>query len=189
MKWYTDLILQDGMIPPNPTAYTWEDKMNDFYSGRAAVVCSGSYTLEEVKSKAADLNYGVFLFPHPEGKGGPTSFIGGDVIGIPTGSQHPEEAWDFIQYALSEPVQVDVWAQNGLPPVRESMTKNKYFDADPRYYTFSDGVQQGQVPKTVYYNDLYAPWNVIWDEVFAGDKPLDQILNEAADEMNKIVSR
>jgi multiple sugar transport system substrate-binding protein len=99
--------------------------MNMFYGGQVGVICSGSYALAEVKDRAPNLNYGLFLFPHPAGKGGPSSFIGGDLIGIPKDSKHPDEAWDFIQYALSSAIQVDVWAKDGMPPVRESLTKNK----------------------------------------------------------------
>jgi multiple sugar transport system substrate-binding protein len=182
------LINEDKLVPPNPSAYNWDDKMNQFYDGQVGVMCSGSYTLAEVIDRAPNLNYGVFLFPHPEGKGEASSFIGGDVIGIPTQSKHPEEAWDFIKYALSPAIQVDTWAKIGMPPVRESLTKNAYFDKEPRYYTFADGVKQGQVPKTVFYNELYDPWGVLWDEIMANQKPLDQIVKDAADKMRAIVS-
>ena len=184
-----NLINVDKLVPPNPSAYTWDDKMNMFYGEQVGVMCSGSYALAEVIDRAPTLNYGVFLFPHPKGKGGPSSFIGGDVIGIPTQSKHHDEAWDFIKYALSSSIQVDVWAKIGMPPVRESLTKNVYFDKEPRYYVFAEGVKQGQVPKTVFYNELYDPWGVLWDEVLANEKPLDAIVKEAADAMRTITSK
>jgi multiple sugar transport system substrate-binding protein len=189
-KWYTDLLYYvDKVHPPNPGAITWDDKMNMFANGQAAMICTGSYSIEEFKQRAPNLDYGVFLFPHPAGKGGPSSFIGGDLIGIPKASKHPSEAWDFILYCLSEDVQVEIWARNGMPPVRLSMAKNKYFEAEPRYYVFADGVRYGQVPKTVHYNEFYDPWNVAWEEIYAGSKPLDQILREAADRMREIAGR
>jgi len=189
MKFLSDLINVDKLIPPNPSSYSWDDKMNMFYGEQVGVICSGSYTLAEVKDRAPNLNYGVFLFPHPAGKGAPSSFIGGDVIGIPMASKHPKEAWDFITYALSPAIQVDVWAKAGMPPVRETLTKNPYFDAEPRYYIFSEGVKMGQCPKTIYYNELYVPWYAAWEDIFANQKPLDQILKEAADSMREIVSK
>ena len=189
MKFLSDLMNVDKVIPPNPSSFTWDDKMNMFYGEQVAVQCSGSYMLAEVKDRAPNLNYGLFLFPHPEGKGAVSSFIGGDLIGIPKQSKYPKEAWDFIQYALSPAIQVDVWAKNGMPPVRQSLTKNAFFDADPRYYVFSEGVKMGQVPKTVYYNELYDPWGAAWEEIMANQKPLDQILKDAAEAMRKIVSQ
>lgn len=188
LNYLNNLINVDKLVPPNPSAYTWDDKMNQFYAEQVGVMCSGSYTLAEVIGKAPNLNYGVFLFPHPQGKGSPSSFIGGDVIGIPTQSKHYDESWDFIKYALSSSIQVDVWAKIGMPPVRESLTKNAYFDKEPRYYVFAEGVKQGQVPKTVFYNELYDPWGVLWDEILANQKPLDQSIKEAADRMRAIVS-
>jgi len=188
LEYLNRLINTDKLVPPNPSAYTWDDKMNMFYAEQVSVMCSGSYTLAEVIDRAPNLNYGVFLFPHPEGKGSPSSFIGGDVIGIPVQSKHYNESWDFIKYALSSAIQVDVWAKTGMPPVRESLVKNPYFDKEPRYYTFADGVKYGQVPKTVFYNELYDPWGVLWDEIMANQKPMDQIVKEAADRMREIVS-
>jgi len=187
LDYLNTLLNVDKLVPPNPSAYTWDDKMNMFYAGQVGVMCSGSYTLAEVIDRAPDLNYGVFLFPHPEGKGGPSSFIGGDVIGIPKQSKHYQESWDFIKYALSASIQVDTWAKIGMPPVRESLAKNEYFDKEPRYYVFAEGVKQGQVPKTVHYNELYDPWGVLWDDIMANQKPLDQIVKETADKMRAIV--
>jgi multiple sugar transport system substrate-binding protein len=188
MEWLTGIYTTEGMTPPNPQSATWDDKMQAFYSGQAAVICSGSYVVNEVKEKAPDLDYGLMLFPHPTGQGDVSSFIGGDVIGIPAKSKHPEEAWDFIQYALSEKVQVEIWAKSGLPPVRQSLAKNKYFDEAPIYYTFGEGVAKGRVPKTTHYQALYDPWKSAWDAIFAGTS-VDQALKEAAEAMREIVSR
>ncbi len=188
LNFLNNLLNVDKLVPPNPSSYTWDDKMNMFYGEQVGVMCSGSYALAEILDRAPNLDYGVFLFPHPEGKGSPSSFIGGDVIGIPKQSKHYEEAWDFIKYALSSSIQVDVWAKIGMPPVRESLTKNPYFDNEPRYYTFAEGVKMGQVPKTVHYNELYDPWGVLWDEIMANEKPLEPSIKEAADRMRVSVS-
>lgn len=184
-----DLALKDKVSPPNPIGYTWDDKMNGFYNGSVCMICNGSFGLIEVKERAPEMNYGVILFPHPSGKGGPSSFIGGDLIGIPKGSKHPDEAWDFIQYCLSEKVQVEIWAKNGMPPVRLSMAQNKYFDEEPRFQVFTEGVRLGQVPKTVHYDELYEPWNVAWEEAYEGTRPVPEILKEAAEKMREIVAK
>ncbi|MEQ1769247.1 MAG: ABC transporter substrate-binding protein [Devosia sp.] len=180
------ILTTEGVAPPNPAAYTWDNKMNDLLAGRVAVVCTGSYAINEIKTKAADKNFGVMLFPSPKGDN-PSSFIGGDMIGIPVQGKHPDEAWDFIQFALGQSVQVDIWAKNGMPSVRESLRENEFFNAEPRYYTFSDGVAVGQVPKTVFYNDFYEPWGTAWSDIYAG-KPVDQALDEAAARMRDIIA-
>ncbi len=187
-QWLIDLALKDKVSPPNPVTYSWDDKMNGFYNGEICLICCSSYAIGEVKDRAPNLNYGVVLFPHPKGKGDPSSFIGGDLIGIPKGSKHPEEAWDFIQYCMTEKVQVDIWAQNGMPPVRLSMAKNKYFDAEPRYEVFSQGVRLGQVPKSEHYDELYEPWNVAWEKAYEGE-PVPAALKEAAAKMREIIAK
>ncbi len=186
IAWLANIEMTEGLAPPNPAAYTWDNKMNDLLAGRVAVVCTGSYAINEIKTKAPDTDYGVMLFPSPNGDN-PSSFIGGDMIGIPVQGKHPAEAWDFIQFALSSNVQVDIWAKNGMPSVRESLRQNEYFDAEPRYYTFSDGVKYGQVPKTVFYNDFYEPWGTAWSDIYGG-KPVDQALDEAAARMRDIIA-
>ena len=186
ISYVANLLMTEGIAPPNPAAYTWDNKMNDLLAGRVAVVCTGSYAINEIKTKAPDTDYGVMLFPSPKGDN-PSSFIGGDMIGIPAQGKHPDEAWDFIEFALGESVQVDIWAKNGMPSVREGLRQNEYFDAEPRYYTFSDGVKYGQVPKTVFYNDFYEPWGTAWSDIYAG-KPVDQALDEAAAKMRDIIA-
>jgi multiple sugar transport system substrate-binding protein len=186
ISYVANLLMTEGIAPPNPAAYTWDNKMNDLLAGRVAVVCTGSYAINEIKTKAPDTDYGVMLFPSPNGDN-PSSFIGGDMIGIPAQGKHPDEAWDFIEFALGESVQVDIWAKNGMPSVREGLRQNEYFDAEPRYYTFSDGVKYGQVPKTVFYNDFYEPWGTAWSDIYAG-KPVDQALDEAAVKMRDIIA-
>jgi multiple sugar transport system substrate-binding protein len=176
----------EGLSPPNPASYTWDNKMNDLESGHVAIVCTGSYAINEIKTKAPNINFGTMLFPSPKGDN-PSSFIGGDMIGIPAQGHHPDEAWEFIQFALSQGVQVDIWSKNGMPSVRESMRENDYFNAEPRFYTFSDGVKYGQVPKTIFYNDFYEPWGTAWTDIYAG-KPVDQALDEAAVRMRDIIA-
>jgi len=188
-QWVSDLIHKYKAVPANLAAITWDDKQNMFYGGQAVMIPSGSYAIAECQERAPNIHMGTFLFPHPVGKGGPSSFIGGDVIGIPKDSKHPEEAWDFIMYCMSNDVQVETWAKNGMPPVRMSMAQNKYFDAEPRYQVFSEGVRVGKCPKTVHYNELYDPWGVAWSEVIEGQRPVPDILKSAADTMRKIVSK
>ena len=189
MQWMSDLIHKDNATPPNLAAIGWDDKMNMFYDGQACMICTGSYAIAEAQERAPDLDFGMFLFPHPVGKGGPSSFIGGDLIGIPKDSKHPEAAWDFILYTMSEEIQVEIWAKAGMPPVRTSMGHNKYFDAEPRYQIFAEGVRVGKCPKTVHYNELYDPWGVAWSEVIEGQRPVPDILSDAADRMRAIVSK
>ena len=57
-----------------------------------------------------DLEIGVAPIPGPDG--GESTFVGGDVIGVSSTCKHPREAWDFLQWTLSDDTQVEVVAKN-----------------------------------------------------------------------------
>ena len=59
------------------------------------------------------MDWGACLIPKGPNGTGYSSFSGGDSIGITSQCKDPEAAWDFIEYALSEDVQVEELAKGG----------------------------------------------------------------------------
>ena len=59
-----------------------------------------------------------------------SSFAGGDVIGIPTGSKHVKEATDFITWYLSEDVQLENVAKINGVNVPIIQNQSQYFQTN-----------------------------------------------------------
>lgn len=94
--------------------------------------------------------------------GGESTFIGGDSIGIGATSTKAAQAWDFLQWTLSDEAQVEVIAKNKGVPVRTDLASNKYSSADPRIVTINSLVAKGKTPYAknfnASFNDPQSPW-------------------------------
>lgn len=76
-----------------------------FISGQLSMIAQKSSFVQDLAKFAPDMDYGVSMLPVPEG-GQPASMTGPVWIGIPAGSKHPEEAWEYIKYYTSTATQL-----------------------------------------------------------------------------------
>jgi multiple sugar transport system substrate-binding protein len=119
-------------------------------------------------------------------KGGTSTFIGGDAIGISRDSKKADAAWNFLAWVQSEEAQVEVVAKGGNVLSRTDLANNKYSSADPRLVLFNSVTKNGQTPFAknfgATFNDPQGPWLVlIRNAVFGDGKSVDED-NEAITE-------
>ncbi|MGH6923657.1 MAG: ABC transporter substrate-binding protein, partial [Propylenella sp.] len=79
-------------------------------------------------------------------KGGESTFVGGDAIGISRDSKVPDAAWNFMAWLVGEEAQVEVVAKGGNVVARPDLAENKYSSADPRLVIFNSIAGKGQTP-------------------------------------------
>jgi multiple sugar transport system substrate-binding protein len=187
VQMFTDMI-NEGLVPPGTPTYTYDDFQNGFKQGQIAMITTGNFVVADLVRNFPDIDFGVGLIPGQDGETF-SSFIGGDLIAIPATSRYPDEAWDFIEFLLSEEVQVEVYAQNGIIPVRRDLHDNPYFEEEPRYKVFADALDQGYVPFTVVYNELYNPFLVGMQNAFLGNMSVEEALAQATEEMQIVIDR
>jgi multiple sugar transport system substrate-binding protein len=163
----------DGVVPEsakNESGTTWTQL---FGEGKIGIQPMGATGLQGIK-EGPDLQVGVA--PIPGLTGGSSSFVGGDVLGISSNSQHAAAAWDFISWTLSEDAQVDVVAKSKNITVRSDLADNSYAKEDPRLGVFNKLAGEGQTPISVNfgktYNDPNGPWTqTIIDTIFGSTDP------------------
>lgn len=179
---------EEGLIPEGASIDSGENFVNAFASGTIGMAGTGAFGIDNYKTNHPDLNFDVTFIPGKEG--GAASFGGGDNIGIPAGSEYVEEAWEFIAWALSEEVQLEIYAANNQLPVRLSLSDNEYFDEDPRLKVAASTLSVGHTPYSLVYNDLFndvnGPWLLmIQVAIFDGD--IDGALEEAQQRFTEIM--
>jgi multiple sugar transport system substrate-binding protein len=162
----------EGMIPPGAQADTGTDFLNAFLGGNIGMAGSGAFSISVLKNDHPEIDFGLTFLPGKEG--GRSSFAGGDSIAIPAGAAHVEEAFEFIQWALSDEVQLDQYAAQGQLPVRIDLAENEYFAEDPRLTVNAEAMALGQTPYSFVYNNLFndanGPWlQMIQTAIFQGD--------------------
>lgn len=165
-------LWESGQMPPGAQADTGSDFANAFTTGKIGMVGSGAFAISMLKNDYPDINFGVTFLPGQED--GVSSFAGGDSIGIPAGSQYPDQAFEFIEWMTTEEVQLEQYAAASSLPIRTDLAENQYFEADPRLTTAAQAMALGQTPYSLVYNQLFndanGPWlKMIQTAIFDGD--------------------
>ncbi|MBB2745727.1 UNVERIFIED_ORG: multiple sugar transport system substrate-binding protein [Microbispora rosea subsp. rosea] len=148
-----------------------------FPKGEIGVMPMPSTTLG---SMPADMKIGVAPIAGPDG--GQSTFVGGDSVGISATSQHPDEAWDFLSWSVSDEAQVEVMAKNKDVVARTDLADNTYSSADPRVVLINSLVAKGRTPYALKFgqtfNDPQGPWLRLAREAVFGDASKVTSLNE-----------
>lgn len=179
----------ENQIPQGAKVDSGTNFLTAFTTGKIGMAGSGAFSIGTLKNKYPKIDFGLTYLPGMNG--GWSSFAGGDTIGIPRGSAHVQEAWDFITWCLSPSVQVDQFAKNGSIPVRTDLAVNKYSKLDPRFVVTSNAMAHGRTPYSVHYNELFndqnGPWLAMLQQaIFNGQ--INQSLSTAQQRFTQILN-
>lgn len=130
---YMKESLDKGLTNPNSREYLEEDVRKAFSNGDAAFALNWTYMYNMANDpKQSKVAGDVGIVPAPGSKAGSVSAVNGSMgLGIAKASQHPDQAWQYISYITSQPVQ-DKYSRLSLP-----IWQSSYDDPN---------VQQGQEP-------------------------------------------
>lgn len=153
---------------------TWVD---EFVAGRIGVAPYGNFIFSSLADAGFEWGYAPIFAPD----GSATStFVGGDVIGITSSSDHVEQAWDFISWSLEEEAQVEVLAELGGLPSRVDLADNQYSAKDPRVVQVIENLADGYTPSALAYGEVFntatGPWLTGFRDAVVNGQPVDQVL-------------
>jgi multiple sugar transport system substrate-binding protein len=189
---YYKTMWDEGLIPEGARAENGSTWIDTFASGKIGIQpLGGGWGISGVIAQNPDLNFGVTALPGKEA-GQSASFAGGDTIGITHSAGDPDGAWEFIEWVLSEPVQVEIFAKNGAFTSRTDLADNEYAAADGRYVVNNQALASGNTPRTLGYNEIFndpnGPWlGSIVSAILDGD--MDGGLQSGNDAIQDILSQ
>ncbi|GLC78420.1 ABC transporter substrate-binding protein [Lacrimispora brassicae] len=188
LQFICDLANKYKVTPSGITSYGWTESQDAFKTGTAGMVVLGSAAVWNMLT-ADEVNFdvGVCLIPSPDGKNF-ASFSGGDSIAMVEGSSHPDEAWDFIQYCLSEEIQVEELAQYGMLPARSDLFDNQYFNDKPEFQVMKEALRVGHAPYSLKYNEMYAPFLDGVQSALNGQMTPEEASKKAVEKINQILA-
>lgn len=157
-------IVQEGLVPPSAQTDTGSDWMTAFTAGKVGILPLGSFGIGTIREANPEMDMGIA--PLPGREGGSASFVGGDVIGIPLASAHPDEAWEFIAWTLSDEVQIDVVAASHELVARTDLVENEHSEADPLVRIANDALAVSRTPQSVFYQQLVVDANGPFSTLF-----------------------
>lgn len=98
----------------------------------------------------------------PGVNGGASTFVGGDGIGVSKDSKKANQAWNFLNWMMSEKAQVDVLAKNNDVVSRSDLANNTYAAKDPRLVTINKVAGNGKTPVALNFQQAYNASNSPW---------------------------
>ncbi len=179
-----------GIIPESAEADTGANFFATFETGTIGMQGSGGFAISALKANHPDMNFGIAPLPGIN-EGEASSFVGGDVIAIPTGAKNADIAKQFIAWQLTDEAQLEGLAKNLILPSRTDLADNKYFQEEPRYIVTAQAVGIGQTPYAFHFNDMVnadqSPWlTMIQTAVFDGD--VEGAIEQARETMRGIAA-
>jgi multiple sugar transport system substrate-binding protein len=158
MEFYREMWA-DGLVPSGAETDGGEAWISAFETGKVGIAPYGSFAVSIFEE--APFKVGAFLIPGASGE--VSSFAGGDVMGITENAANQDSAWEFIEWMLSDEVQVDLIAANGFLVDRTDMAANKYSEENPLIALHNEAAAIAKVPDTAHFNELFTnpagPWN------------------------------
>lgn len=187
VQFITDMVYEHEVTPESITSYTWSSCIDAFKSGKAAMIVLGSAAVGDIVNDAYGFEAGCALIPSADGKNF-SSFSGGDSIAILAATDKKEEAWQFIEFCLSEEVQVDLLAAQGYVPARTDLYENDIYAGHPEYKVLQEALKVGQAPYSIKYNEMYMPWLDALQFALNREKTVEEALSDAKKEIDRILS-
>jgi multiple sugar transport system substrate-binding protein len=133
--------------------------------------------------------YGIANLPGLE-PGSSASFIGGDLVVIPQGSDRVDDAVAFMKFILSDNEQVEGYAKLLNLTTRSDMADNTYFQAEPLVQDVAKALEVGTTPYTLTFfeqiNDPAGPWLQMLQRVYYTDDDLATVVADAKAAMKEI---
>jgi multiple sugar transport system substrate-binding protein len=190
LEWAREMIKADN-VHESAQAENGETFHLQFGSGKVGMMGTGNFNITLARDQMAghEFEFGISLLPGVE-PGSAASFIGGDLVVIPKGSERVDDAVTFMKFLLSDEVQVEVYAKALNLTTRADMVDNEYFQAEPLVQDVARALEVGQTPYTLTFfeqiNSPQGPWLQMLQRAYYTDDDIDTIIADAKEQMKAI---
>ncbi len=182
--WY-DLIYKYKSVPISSVQWSAGDRYNAFIANKLGIFLSGNFYIKTIMKDAPDLKFGVALIPHGKGKG--ATFGGGNLIGITAQCKNPKAAWEFVKFAFSKDVLVELYAPKLMLIPRRDLYDNKYYREYPQMKKYQEILGHAITPYTYKYNQIYEPVLYYLQGALLDKIDVNEAVEECDAELKKLV--
>lgn len=187
------LIYDSEIMPKNAISMKFDDVSDAFSSGRAAMIFEGSNRYSTHEAALGEENLMTTYMPGVDSSSYSPVNVLGWTIGIPKGSNHPDEAWQFIKHLTSEESVLKYSKISGEVPTRNSTTDDEYYSSTSEgkrikwwvEYIDENGTHALSPATIDQLNDTIA--SAVQEIIDSPDSNVEQILKEAVINYNAIV--
>lgn len=153
-----------------------------FLSGHQSMIVQGPWLANFIRALRPDLDYTAFPVPAAAGTGDPrepTGLLEADVLMIPRGSPHPEEAYRFIAFMQRQDVQEELALAHAKPSpllaVSPEFQRNHPNRAIRAFEAVARSPRVMILPRTSAWKAYADLINTAFDRVWAGADPAKEL--------------
>jgi multiple sugar transport system substrate-binding protein len=196
LQFTVDLVQKYEITPPDVTAWAYDDVTRGMENGTCAMIVEGSHRVERVVQGLGDPEMvGVSYIPSSSGNPTSPTMFTAWTFSIPTGSQHPEEAFKYIEHFQSPESQWEAVKTAGQLPNRYSLLEDPFFD-DPSHsyikfwmeYVKENAKVTPNPPQPGFFR-MCDIMETAFHEVLLGEKDAQQALDDAVATWNSELER
>jgi multiple sugar transport system substrate-binding protein len=162
------------------------DANDYFWTGQAAMTCSGNWKVSQARRFKPDGNYGVVPFPGPNGPAPYASWAGGWSWAIPKGTGDMETAFDALSYFCGTEGQLKYNKDTFHIPTDIAASEDPFFREDPLHAIFMDLLPVSHTRPPIPVGSMLWDLQVKahWDEIPSGTKTPEQALLDIDETIN-----
>ena len=184
-------MVKAGNVHAGDRAENGETFHLQFGSGKVGMMGTGNFNITLARQQNPKMKFGIAPLPGVTA-GSTASFIGGDLVVVPKGSERVADAVNFMKFLLSDEVQVEVYAKALNLTTRTDMVDNQYFKAEPLVQDVAKALEVGRTPYTLTFfeqiNSPQGPWLQMLQRAYYSDDDLDTIIADAKKAMKDIAA-
>jgi multiple sugar transport system substrate-binding protein len=114
---------------------TFPPANHPFITKTLGMVLTGDWFMNNLKTYAPDIDYGITFIPIPSAGAKSATWAGGWSLVVPQGAKHPDEAFKFMNYMAGEPGQRAYTKQSfHLPTLKSLLADDTLFDAQHLFF-------------------------------------------------------
>lgn len=168
-------------VPADAINWSFNDQVNGFINGTCVFMIQDPDTVALLDGQLSLDQYATL--PMPVGDTTGTAYVNYGFAGfaIPTTSQHPEEAWEFLKWFLNAENNAKFDKASGPLPIHKSTYANDPYFSTSAYNAWSTMLADSETYIPVDYpqgDPKYPGWpqysNTTWQALLLGTKSLDE---------------
>lgn len=174
-------MVNEGIMSKETTNWTQGDAFRSFAAGKAAMSMAGTWHISQIDTKDIEVNFDYQFALLPKDKEY-SSCIGGENLGVCSGSDAKEECVEFLEYLLTKENNADWCEAISSQPVRKDSADSKdVWTTDERFKVFTEAMDYAVA------RGPHPSWPTISEAVYTneqaallGEKTAEQACKDAA---------
>jgi multiple sugar transport system substrate-binding protein len=180
-------LIDEGLTQPGVTSYSREDVQNLFKQGRVGTVITAPFLINQLKSDAPDLQYGITAIPSDSGN---LSMVVTDTIVMFKNSKVKKAAWKFLDYLFTPEPRITFTKGEGFLPTTKSEGEDTYFTQNERLQVFVKLLSTGKfLPLVSGYDAMSDAVSRALQGVYLGKAQPIEALKQAAQEADAAICK